>query len=152
MTPAGADPTTPSAEGGPLALEPAFSVKIGQNTLGTFTQCSGLAAEHETYSYPEGGNNLFVQTLVGRLRHPNVTLQGGLTDQSVLLDWLLGTGALGARRQDVIVTFHEPNGATLRRFYLVSAVPVRWSGPTGNASANAVATESLEIAHQGVLP
>jgi phage tail-like protein len=151
VTPVGTDPTTPPGSVLPLALEPAFSVKIGQETLGTFTQCSGLAAEHETYSYPEGGNNLFVQTLVGRLRHPNVILQGGLTDQSVLLDWLLGSGVLGAERHTVIVTFHEPNGAALRRFYLVSAVPVRWSGPTGNASANAVATESLEIAHQGVM-
>jgi phage tail-like protein len=141
---------TPSG-GEALALEPAFSVRIGQVMLGTFTECTGLAAEHETYSYAEGGNNLFVQTLVGRLRHPHVTLKGGLTDQGVLLDWVLGKGSLGGAPADVTVSFHKPDGSALRRFYLVAAVPVRWSGPTGNAGANAVATESLEIAHQGVM-
>jgi phage tail-like protein len=141
---------TPPQSGQPLALEPAFSVKIGRLQLGTFTECSGLAAEYETYSYPEGGNNLFVQTLVGRLHHPHVTLKGGLTDQGILLEWVLGGGPLVGARVDVTVTFHRPDGTALRRFYLMSAVPVRWSGPTGNAGANAVATESLEIAHQGV--
>jgi phage tail-like protein len=140
--------TPPGAEA--LALEPAFSVMIGQLMLGTFTECSGLAAEYETYTYAEGGNNLFVQTLVGRLRHPHVTLKGGLTNEGVLLDWVLGKGSLGSAPANVTVSFHKPDGSALRRFYLMSAIPVRWSGPSGNAGANAVATESLEIAHQGV--
>lgn len=132
------------------ALEHAFSVKLGSLDLGTFSECSGLAAEHHTYQYEEGGNNLFVHTLVGRLRYPNVTLKGGVTDQDVLLEWVLGAQGVFAKRRNVIVTFHKPNGDALRRFQLVRAVPVRWTGPTGNAGANAVATESLEIAHQGI--
>jgi phage tail-like protein len=135
--------------GGQIALEPAFSVMIGMALLGTFTECSGLAAEYETYPYAEGGNNLFVTTLRGRLRHPNVTLKGGVTDHSVLLDWVLGSGWILSDPANVTVTFHDPTGAALRQFYLLAASPVRWSGPTGNAAANAVATESLEIAHQG---
>lgn len=134
-----------------IALEPAFSVMIGIALLGTFTECSGLAAEYETYSYAEGGNNLFVHTLRGRLRHPNVTLKGGVTDHSVLLAWTLGSGSLLPSRADVTVTFHDPRGEPVRMFHLLGAAPVRWTGPTGNAAANAVATESLEIAHQGLI-
>jgi phage tail-like protein len=138
-------------DGGQVALEPAFSVLIGQTLLGTFTECSGLAAEYETYSYAEGGNNLFVHTLRGRLRHPVVTLKGGVTDHSVLLDWALGSPkSLLLGCEDVRVTFHDPLGKPLRVFHLLSATPVKWTGPTGSATANAVATESLEIAHQGL--
>jgi phage tail-like protein len=135
---------------GQLALEPAFSVMIGAVLLGTFTECSGLAAEYETYTHAEGGNNLFVHTLRGRLRHPNVTLKGGVTDHGALLEWALGLGGLITGRNDVIVSFHDPGGSPLRKFHLRAAAPVRWTGPTGNAAANAVATESLEIAHQGL--
>lgn len=135
---------------GPVALEPAFSVRIGGLVLGTFTECSGLAAEYETHPYPEGGNNLFVHTLRGRLRYPNVTLKGGVTDHGVLLDWALNRGGLIKGIQNITITFHDPRGTPLRQYYLLSAAPVRWTGPTGNAAANAVATESLEIAHRGL--
>src|SRR5580704_18168976 len=130
---------------GRIALEPAFSVKIETVLLGTFTECSGLAAEYETHPYPEGGNNLFVHTLRGRLRYPNVTLKGGMTDHSVLLDWVLKRRGLITGTPIVTIIFHDPGGESLREFYLLSAAPVRWTGPTGNAAANAVATESLEI-------
>lgn len=133
-----------------LALEPAFSVAIGTQLLGTFTECSGLAAEYETYTYAEGGNNMFIHTLRGRLHHPVVTLKGGVTDHGVLLGWALESGPPIVGRATVTVTFHDPAGNPLRRFQLVEAKPVRWTGPTGNASANAVATESLEIAHRGL--
>jgi phage tail-like protein len=142
---------TPSGSSPPLALEPAFSVKIGPFRLGTFTECSGLGAEHETYPYAEGGNNFFVHTLVGRLHHPNVTLKGGVTDQTMLLDWVLGQGPLGGGPQNVTITFRNADGSALRSFQLAGAVPVKWSGPSGNAGANAVATETLEIAHQGLV-
>lgn len=135
---------------GRIALEPAFSVKISTVLLGTFTECSGLAAEYETHPYPEGGNNLFVHTLRGRLRYPNITLKGGMTDQGALLDWALNRRGLITGRPVVTITFHDPSGKPLREFYLLSATPVRWTGPTGNASANAVASESLEIAHRGL--
>jgi phage tail-like protein len=135
----------------PYALEPAFSVKLGTDQVGTFTECSGLAAEYETYSYAEGGTNTYLHTLVGRLHHPNVTLKGGFTDQSVLLDWLLGSFPPATDRKIVTVTFRKPNGSPVQEFRLVQAVPVKWTGPAGNTGANAVATESLEIAHQGVV-
>ena len=107
--------------GGRIALEPAFSVMIGAVLLGTFTECSGLAAEYETYSHAEGGNNLFVHTLRGRLHHPNVTLKGGMTDHSALLDWALGLGGLLSGRNDVTVSFHDPSGSPLRQFHLRAA-------------------------------
>lgn len=133
-----------------IALEPAFSVKIEDVLLGSFTECNGLAAEYETHPYAEGGNNLFVHTLRGRLRYSNVTLKGGMTDRSVLLDWALKRHGPIEGTPIVTIIFHDPSGKPLREFYLLSAAPVRWTGPNGNTAANAVATESLEIAHRGL--
>lgn len=131
----------------PYALEHAFSVELDNVPLGTFSECTGLAAERETYPYAEGGENRFVHTLLGRLRYPHVTLKGGVTDQTVLLDWVMD-----ASPKDVTVIFYKQPATPLRRFQLVDAVPVRWTGPTASAGANAVASESLEIAHQGLFP
>ncbi|HEX2088302.1 MAG TPA: phage tail protein [Solirubrobacteraceae bacterium] len=133
-----------------LALEHVFTLTVGGQVLGGFTECSGLNAEYHTYPYEEGGNNLYVHQLRGRLKHENLVLSGGVTSQTLLLDWLMGTGPL-AGRQPIIVSFRHPDGTALRDFKFAGAVPVRWTGPSANAGANAVATEQLEIAHQGMI-
>jgi phage tail-like protein len=134
------------------ALQHAFIVTLGagKQLLGTFLDVSGIAVEYQTYDYEEGGNNRFVHKLRGRLRQQNLTLKSGLTDQTVLLDWVLQRGQL-AGPQDVHVAFTSPDGSTLRAFGFHAGVPVRWTGPTADIAANAVATESLEIAHRGLM-
>src|SRR3712207_7567811 len=62
--------------------------------------------------YEEGGNNLYVHTLRGRLKHENLVLSGGVTDQTVLLDWLMGTGPL-AGRQPIVVEFRDRKSTRL---------------------------------------
>jgi phage tail-like protein len=155
-------PSTPAAatsSGSPpgsaatgLALEHCFLVYLGDNQLlGTFLEASGLAVEYEMYEYAEGGNNLYTHHLKGRLKWPNLTLKSGLTNQSTLLQWVLGQGSLSGP-QSLSVVFTTANGQPLRTFGFANAVPVRWTGPSANIGANAVATESLEIAHHGLSP
>jgi len=133
-----------------LALEHAFKVTVGVDVLGSFTSCSGLAAQYHTYDYEEGGNNLFVHRQRGRLTYDNLVLSGGVTNRTVLLDWLMADQA--DSRHTVVVWFLQPKpGLPLRYFAFAGAAPVRWTGPSGNASANAIATETLEIAHQGMV-
>jgi phage tail-like protein len=134
------------------ALQHAFVVTVGdcKRLLGTFLDVTGIGVEYQTFDYEEGGNNQFVYKLRGRLRQQNLTLKSGLTDQTVLLDWVLGRGEL-AGPQDVQVTFTKPDGTSLRAFGFHAGVPVKWIGPTADIAANAVATESLEIAHRGLM-
>lgn len=134
------------------ALQHAFVVTIGPGKalLGTFLDVSGISVDYHVYDYEEGGNNVYVHKLRGRLRQQNLTLKSGLTDRTVLLDWVLDRGRL-AGPQDVHVSFTKPDGAVLRSFAFRSAVPVKWTGPGADISANAVATESLEIAHRGLV-
>lgn len=149
-------PPIPSASSqisssGKLALEHCYRVYLGNSSqfLGTFLEVSGVAVEYETYEYAEGGNNGYLHRLRGRMKHPNLTLKSGLTDQKVLLQWVLGEGSL-VGPQNLQLIFTTASGNVLRRFGFVHAVPVRWTGPNANIGANAVATEALEIAHHGL--
>jgi phage tail-like protein len=142
----------------PLALEHTFYVMVGAQILGAFMEVSGLGVSYHMYEYEEGGNNAFVHRLPGRMSQQNLTLKTGLTSQPLLLDWALRRGRFCVP-QIVTVTFTDELGPedsgssspTFTSFSFNNAVPVRWTGPSANIAANAVATESLEIAHEGML-
>ena len=138
-----------------VGLEHNYRVYLGggDRFLGTFVEVAGLALEYETYEYAEGGNNLFVRRLRGRLKYTNLTLKSGLTDQQVLLQWVLGEGSGSdalTGPQNLKIDFVTADGKILRTFGFAHAVPVRWTGPNASVSQNAVATEVLEVAHHGL--
>lgn len=134
------------------ALQHAFVVTVGAKRLllGTFLEVHGISVEYQTYDYEEGGNNQFVHKLRGRLRQPNLTLKSGMTNQTVLLDWVLRRGQLSGP-QDLHLAFTNPDGTPLRTFGFRLAVPIKWTGPTADIASNAVVTEVLEIAHRGLV-
>ncbi|WCB93492.1 hypothetical protein DSM104299_02205 [Baekduia alba] len=136
----------------PTALQHAFVATLGNGSrlLGAFLEISGLGFDYQTYNYEEGGNNLFTWTLTGRVRHSHITLRSGVTDSTVLFDWASNRGPLSGP-QNLLLRFTDPAGDTLRTFSIAAAIPVKWTGPTADIGANAVATETLEIAHRGLL-
>lgn len=135
------------------ALEHCYEVKLGAigTVLGNFLEVGGLAVEYETLEYAEGGRNDFVYRHRGRVKHTNLTLKRGLTSSSVLLAWMMGREPYH-KPQSLQIIFKTAKGDPLRSFGFVHAVPVRWTGPNASIGANAVATESLEIAHRGFAP
>ena len=155
-------PTTPTtsdgtssgtrAAGGIDALgELGFKVAIrggAGNTLGRFAECTGLGVGYDVTPYAEGGNNEFVHQLRGRLNYPNVTLRRGVTYEDALLRWFYEVQQ-PSKRPTVTISLVSSEGATLRHFALIGALPVKWTGPNVNAGSGNAATESLEIAHQG---
>lgn len=60
-----------------------FAVQIKGQTVGWFTECSGLSVERETVPRPEGGTNDFVHQLPGRVKQSRVTLKRGLADNAL---------------------------------------------------------------------
>lgn len=128
-----------------------FKVEIQDAVVGRFAECSGLSVEYEVLPYEEGGENRFVHQLRGRMRYPNIVLKRGVTDEKVFLDWLFQRTDRD-RRGTLTITMFHPDSATARRWSFASARPVKWSGPTLNAGSSSIATEMLEIAHDGLLP
>lgn len=121
-----------------------------QNTeLGTFTACQGLAAEYEVYEYQEGGENAFVHRIPGRLRYPNLVLTRALDSSSGAVAAWFASQQEKVERTNAVVRAYDPAGRPVASWSLRDVYPVRWTGPTLSSTGVAVATETLELAHNG---
>ena len=148
--------TTASKNGSPNVPDPVgelrFLVGIADasvaEAIGRFSECSGLAVEYDILEYQEGGQNAFVHKLRGHRKYPNLVLKRGVTYEDALIKWLMATKDW-SERGTVTVSLLGPDAKMVRRWAFDAAFPVKWQGPTLNAGSNNVATETLEIAHQG---
>jgi phage tail-like protein len=128
-----------------------FEVKLPTAVkIGYFTEVSGLSAEVEFQTYNEGGNNEFVHHLPTRVKYPNLVLKRGITNEDALLQWFKKTH-VGADRQQVSVTLLSADGKSVRTWSFANAFPIKWTGPSFNAGQSQVATETLEIVHDGLM-
>jgi phage tail-like protein len=126
-----------------------FVVEIEGILAGGFSDCTGLQVETETFEYREGGLNEYVHRFAGATRHPLLVLKHGVS----LIDGLWGwhqdvvSGRI-QRRNGTIYLLADSRPVRWWNFH--EALPLKWSGPELQASASAVAFESLEIGHRGL--
>jgi len=131
-----------------------FTVEIDGQRIGAFTECDLPSFEIETEQVKDGGNNNYIHNIPGRGKPSNLTLKHGLVLNDKLLAWAYGSmmNALPATEmyRSVGVVVCNVNGKPIYRFDLERAFPIKWSGPSLRAGENAVAIETLELAHHGV--
>ena len=127
-----------------------FGISIGNVVTSAFTEASGLEAQIDVMEYEEGGNNLFVHKLPGRIKYPNVTLKRGMIFANDLWDWFQGVMNRQIVRQNISIILFSHDGTEVRRWNLENAYPIKWSGPSFKASDNAIAIESIEFVHTGM--
>jgi phage tail-like protein len=125
-----------------------FVLKISDVAIGAFREITGLQMEREILEYAEGGRNAYVHKLPGRVKHPNLVLKRGVTDQTELVDWFQDSQTTPVL-MDVSVTLVDPAGKSARQWVFTAAYPVKWIGPNLNAGSDSPATEQLELAHSG---
>ena len=133
------------------ALSPRFTVSIDGIALGTWTKCEGLAVEYEVFEYQEGGFNDYVHRLPGRRKYPNVKLTRPLDQDSPTIVQWVSKMVTKVERKHAEITVLDANGAVVCRWNLTDVCPVKWTGPTLDATGNQVATETLELSHNGFL-
>jgi hypothetical protein len=85
-----------------------------------------------------------------RTASPALTLRRGITDDRRLWDWLRDWVAGRAERRDVRVFLLDAAGERARGWRCRDATPARWTGPELAADRPAAATETLELAHEGI--
>jgi phage tail-like protein len=127
-----------------------FKIEVQDAVIGRFSECSGLSVEYEVTPYEEGGENRYVHQLRGRLKYPNLVLKRGITDEAALLKWFFASKDR-SQRGTVTVSLLSPNSKDVRRWAFSGACPVKWQGPTLNTGSSNIATETLEIVHEGLL-
>ena len=142
-----------------------FVLELGYLQVAGFAECTGLMVEAKFMEYREGGRNY------GPLKFPeggavgNVTLKRGLVAKqhaNALFKWQqdVSQGDFDENRnpnkrkpspdEDIdkrcAVVLQDEAGNEVKRWKLVRAFPVKWSGPELKASGSEVALETLELA------
>lgn len=125
-----------------------FRVELDGVERGAFQECSGLDFSQDPIEYREGPDPLYSRKLPGLTKYSNITLKWGITYDEELWDWrdqaLKGT--IVRKNGSIILVDDEGNDKT--RWNFEAGWPAKWTGPTFNATANEVAVETLEIAHE----
>jgi phage tail-like protein len=123
---------------------------IGDVALGGFSECSGVEMSMKTEDYNEGGRNGAALRFPNRVTWSNITLKKGMGLGTALWAWHYGfVQGAGKRRDGTVVLLNEV-GVPATIWYFRRGLPVKYSGPSLNATQNNVAIESIEIAHEGI--
>ena len=128
-----------------------FELKLTPKStpIGYFTEVSGLSSEVEVMTYNEGGKNDGVHKLPTRMKHPNLVLKRGVTTVKDLQQWAQES-FMGPDRKEITLTMYNEQLEKIRIWSFKNAYPVKWTGPQFNSSQSAVATEAIEIVHDGI--
>ena len=133
-----------------------FTVKVdtknGTQVVGGFSDVTGLGAETEVQPLRVGGLNEAEVMLLGPTKYPSrLVLKRGLADPA-LWNWYLDILYGAIKREDVKLTLRSADGQQEMAWTFREACPVKWSGPELHAGTSAVAFESIELVHKGLLP
>ena len=146
--------TAPSADASLMRNDPFhvfnFFVEIEGVYAGSFSECSGLQVEAETFAYREGGVNDFEHTFVGPLKSGPLVLKRGLTLVDSMWLWFQETMRGQIVRKNGTIYLLNRMHIPVVWWNFKAAVPVKWTGPELNAGSNEVAFTSVELAHRGL--
>jgi phage tail-like protein len=134
------------------AVSVCFDVQIDNNRLGIFNSCDGLGIEIVMETREEGGNNGMVWQLPTRMKYSNVKLSRPIGPDSAKLTAWFASMINGVTPTTAVIAAKTVNDRVVARWSLMGVIPVRWTGPSLNFDTAKVATETLEIAHHGILP
>jgi phage tail-like protein len=129
-----------------------FRVKLdGGADLGNWSKCDGLGVEYEVVEYKEGGENAYVHRIPGRAKFQNIKLTRPLNHETTKVTAWIASLRVAVERQTAQISALDSEGQVIASWNLDGVYPVKWSGPSLDVGNNQVATESLELAHNGFL-
>ncbi|HEX6354191.1 phage tail protein [Actinophytocola sp.] len=136
---------------GDAYLPPAQALLLPLVAAGAFQEVTGLGAQLEVVNYAEGGRNDSVHQLPLRHSWNRLTLKRGVSRDRLLWSWYQAglAESLGARRDGAVIVLGT-DGVPAMAWAFHGGLAAKWSGPDLHAEQNAVAIESLEIAHEGL--
>lgn len=133
-------------------LPVAQSLIITLIAAGQFSEVTGLGAQLEVLAHPEGGRNDYVHQLPVRHSYPKIVLSRGVVRDPGLFFWYQAglSQSIGARRDGAIILL-TPTGVPAAGWIFRGGLASGWKGPELRAAGNAIAIESIEISHEGLL-
>jgi phage tail-like protein len=129
-----------------------FRLEIDGLTVGSFRECSGLAADGNAVEYREGTDiPRSVRKLIGLQTYSNVTLKRGQTTNAELWNWYRNiVNGIPDRRNGSVILMDEQRKDVMR-WSIENMWIKKIEAPSFNATANEVAVESVELVHEGLM-
>lgn len=130
-----------------------FTVDFGDEedpATSYFQEVTGLSVKIETEDFHEGGVNSTTHKIIKHASYGDVTLKRGLADTRFykwVNEFLNGT----ISRKDVIITILNDDGSPGITYKLLNTIPKQWNGPNLNVMQDAIATESIILAVEGIV-
>lgn len=127
-----------------------FYIEIEENTVASFSECSGINIDVEKEVYQEGGVNDQQRISLGHTRFSDITLKRGTTDDYTFSQWLSELFEQKTQRRNVNIVTYNQAGEIMKSWCLIGAIPVGWKLPSLEADGNTVAVEELTLAFEGL--
>lgn len=127
-----------------------FVVEVAGIIQGGFQSVSGLERTTKIDPHREGGVNDYEHQHAGLTTYPPLKLKRGLVDPALWL-WHQAVILGRVRRLPLSVVLFDEVGDEAWRWIAVAAFPSRWTGADLDAAQNAVATETVEFVHHGLI-
>jgi phage tail-like protein len=128
-----------------------FAVELDGITQMGFRACAGLDTESSASAYREGTDaNLAPRQLPGLVGYSNILLSRGITNDKALWQWREQISKGDIIRRNISIVLRNIKGEEQIRWNVKDCWPVKWSGPAFDATSDAVAVETFELAHEGI--
>lgn len=114
-----------------------------------FQEISGLDVEMEMETFTEGGQNRFSWQLPKRTRYSDITLKRGLLIGSEIISWCKdATENFIFQPVNINIQLLNEKHESIQIWYVVNAIPKKWSVSNFNAQENSIVIESITLSYQ----
>jgi phage tail-like protein len=142
-----------------LGLNTRFLVEVDGIDLGGWGHCSGLTVDFKNVKVEEGGNYDYQTIIPDKIEYQTIKLKRAMNakDSAKVQGWLAGKVAtyMNARSSGgggtARITLCDAKGMPVATWRLRNVYPAKWDGPELDAMTMGIATEKLELVHEGFL-
>ncbi|MBK8553390.1 MAG: phage tail protein [Ignavibacteria bacterium] len=114
-----------------------------------FQEISGLDVEMEMETFTEGGQNRFSWQLPKRTRYSDITLKRGLLIGSEIISWCKDAMEnFVFRPVNINIQLLNEKHESIQIWYVVNAIPKKWSVSNFNAQENSIVIESITLSYR----
>jgi phage tail-like protein len=130
-----------------------FEVDMGVPGLVLVRSVSGLTEKIETVAIYEGGAIGAYHPLPGKRSWPPLVLKGVVAEDLSFFGWYASTRIelLVQARRMMSIFLKRADGKIMANWNVVGAYPLSYTGPSFDVSSTAVAFESIELTHMGII-
>jgi phage tail-like protein len=132
-----------------------FAVEIQGVTLGFFKKCSGVESETETIEFKESTKDgkMIIRKVPGAEKWANIVLERRIDTSKSLWEWRKQVidGDVDSARKDGSIVLYDSTHTEVARWNFEAGWPCKWTGAELDAGGSDVATESVDIAHEGLV-